>query len=175
MAKIFAEEILGRKVFAGAHPKMWEGSDISLQRLHELGVRRIISLEERKSDILGREWLELGEEHTHQTSKEDTSFFIQDFHAPSPDVLDQITQSIIHSNEAVYIHCRGGLGRTGTVLAALLISSQDYEPNKAIKFVRQNYEKYAIETESQERCLYNFKQYLLNGKNEYIKNNCNPF
>lgn len=53
----------------------------------------------------------------------------------------------------VLVHCFGGHGRTGTALAAFLISASGMSPDKAIAFIRKNHCDEAIETVSQEKYL----------------------
>lgn len=50
----------------------------------------------------------------------------------------------------VLIHCKGGLGRAGTVAARLLVELGE-DPDAAIRKVRHARSKYAIETKEQER------------------------
>ncbi len=55
---------------------------------------------------------------------------------------------LAESGEHVEIGCAGGLGRTGTVLACMaVLSGIDHE--KAVEWVRANYDRRAVETDEQ--------------------------
>jgi protein-tyrosine phosphatase len=57
--------------------------------------------------------------------------------------------------ERVEIACRGGLGRTGTALACLAVL--DGVPNEqAVDYVRQHYNRRAVETRAQRRYVCRF-------------------
>lgn len=51
--------------------------------------------------------------------------------------------------EQVMVCCAGGMGRTGTVLSSFLITKGGYTPDAAVKFVRDNYNKRAVESRAQ--------------------------
>lgn len=51
-------------------------------------------------------------------------FPIRDLDVPSPDTMRQILDQIHSANarrQIVYVHCRGGIGRTGTVVGCYLV------------------------------------------------------
>ena len=50
----------------------------------------------------------------------------------------------------VEIGCRGGLGRTGTVLACFVVLCSALDPPAAVAWVRNNYDCRAVETPEQE-------------------------
>jgi ADP-ribosyl-[dinitrogen reductase] hydrolase len=62
-------------------------------------------------------------------------------------------RSILRGGFDVLVHCRGGLGRAGTIAARLLIEL-GMEPTTAIKMVRQARSPHAIETIAQEQFVY---------------------
>lgn len=116
--------------------------------LRSHGVSTLICLEERRSyptDGLRSRGLSL------------PHFPVADLAPPSFDqALDicRMAQQAITANQGVALHCRGGLGRTGTGLAAILIWMGD-EPDSAIRKIR-SVNQHAIQTPAQERFLGEF-------------------
>lgn len=112
---------------------------VTLMEMHEhdeLGVRDL----PEKVWGLGMEWIPVP---------------IPDQHAPGATFWSRWSQagrqivSMLASGEKVFLHCKGGLGRTGTVAACLLIES-GIAPAEAVAAVRRA-RKGTIETEEQER------------------------
>jgi len=106
------------------------------------GVTGIISLTEEASHIgsaahdAGLSWLHLP---------------IDDFHAPSLEQIDDAVSFIgkeIDSGGSVVVHCFAGRGRTGTILAAYLVST-GFQPTEAVARIR-GIQPGAIETREQE-------------------------
>lgn len=84
---------------------------------------------------------------------------IPDFGTPSLDELHDVVEWIkseIEDGKAVLVHCLGGIGRSGMVAAAYLISN-GFNADDAIKRVRA-YVPGAIETREQENLLRLFMQ-----------------
>ena len=69
------------------------------------------------------------------------------------DVAGEMLLSLLRSRRDVLVHCRGGLGRAGTIASRLLIEL-GMEPAKAIKQVRA-VRPGAIETSQQEKFVLN--------------------
>jgi len=65
----------------------------------------------------------------------------------------------LRSDEKVVIHCRGGLGRTGMIVSALLIET-GYTPQKALALVRAA-RLGAVETTDQESFVLNYHHRFL--------------
>ncbi|UYD21540.1 thymidylate synthase [Vibrio phage 29Fa.3] len=95
--------------------------------------------------------------------RRDISFPIEDFSAPRAQdlnqFLDRLIDDIARRQEtkihpvSVYIGCLGGIGRTGLVIAALLIKLQGLSATEAIDLVRRTIHPFAVETYTQVRCL----------------------
>ncbi len=115
-----------------------------LDALVRADVVGLISLTERMPQGLPRDDLR----HLHLP--------IRDFHPPSPAQLAQAVAFIDAGLEtgAVAVHCGAGLGRTGTICAAWLVS-QGAPPAGAIRDVRRR-RPGSIETRDQEAAIVAF-------------------
>ncbi len=87
-------------------------------------------------------------------------FPIPDFRAPTsttalmPLVQDILTQ--LHQNQTVVVHCKGGLGRSGLVVASCL-TTLGYSAEEAFYLVRQT-RPGSVETQAQEAFVADFAQ-----------------
>ncbi|MEU5790130.1 protein-tyrosine phosphatase family protein [Micromonospora purpureochromogenes] len=70
------------------------------------------------------------------------------------DALDALAEALrrAHDGARVEVACRGGVGRTGTALAALAILD-GLPPDRAVGWVRERYHPRAVETPWQRRWL----------------------
>lgn len=89
---------------------------------------------------------------------------IRDVSVPPADAMADFARLIegirarLESGATVVTHCRGGLGRTGLVAAAVLVAA-GHEPERAIAAVRQA-RPGTLETREQERYVHDFARYL---------------
>ena len=112
-------------VLGCAYPR----TERALAALSGSGVRLLVNLHERPHDLdrLGRHGLR----EVHLT--------VKDFAAPSPRQVERGLDAIVGAlaaGEAAAVHCGGGLGRTGTLLACYLASSEGLGAGEAIGRVR---------------------------------------
>jgi len=75
------------------------------------------------------------------------------------DAMRRSLAAFILGGKNLVIHCRGGLGRTGTMAAALLMDLLDMNPRDAIARVREA-RPGAVETPLQETFLQNYRQHF---------------
>ncbi len=118
------------------------------RQLSLAGVRRLLCLEER---------CEYAVEPLREFGISLHRFAIPDMAPPSfSQALDicRLAEPGIRSNEGIAAHCRGGLGRTGTVLASILIWFGD-AAETAIERVRKA-QPHAIQSAAQQRFLHDF-------------------
>ena len=86
---------------------------------------------------------------------------MMDFEAPSMDQMDEfihICEVAKAAGEGVAVHCRGGNGRTGTMLAVYLVWSRGMEARAAVKEVRRT-RPGSIENKKQENVVSDFMNY----------------
>jgi len=69
-------------------------------------------------------------------------------------------QVLLDQGAVVAVHCRAGIGRTGTILAAWLIREGGLSATGAIERLRTIYKAY-VQTEVQEQFLQDFEQDIM--------------
>ena len=138
-----ADWIVPGKVLASRYPS---GPD-ELRAFRPLGVRAVINLtvSRHSPDVLA----DVGLTEIHLP--------IPDFTAPTSALLDEAVDAItqtVAADQAVAVHCHAGLGRTGTVVAAWLVST-GISPATAIAKVRE-IRPGSIESASQEAAVHDY-------------------
>jgi atypical dual specificity phosphatase len=125
------------------------GSPEDLLWLRRQGVQVLISLTEEPPD---RRWVEdAGLLLFHVP--------VLDMEAPTQEQFDRCVKAIDRANAnemGVVVHCGAGLGRTGAVLAAYLVS-KGASPETAISRIR-SLRPGSIETEEQEEAIVEFSR-----------------
>ena len=88
---------------------------------------------------------------------------LEDFGAPPLEELDNVINHIrtqINHGKPVMVHCSGGKGRTGTILAGYLLRTQNgLSAEQAISKLR-NIKGQAVESKEQESILHKYEDYL---------------
>lgn len=133
------------------HPDTFGDCTNALTELHHEGIKAIVSVDEEGLPLHmlaehGFQYLHLG---------------IADFQPPTLQQAEEFIAFVEKQKgegNAVMVHCRGGYGRTGTMLASYLISKGQTAAN-AIAEVREK-RPGSIETRGQERFLHEFENYL---------------
>lgn len=139
---VIDDQVAGMPLPGGARPL-----DQDLSFLRNQGIDVLVSLTEKPLDpeALGR----AGIEPLH--------FPVPDYHAPTQEQLDQYVsavQGFTSAGRRVGTHCHGGLGRTGTFLAALFVA-RGMDAEAAIAEVRR-LRPGSIETDAQEQAVREF-------------------
>lgn len=133
-----------------AHPDSFGDVMSALAELHELGIGALVSLDETGiKPSLARE-NEIKYLHLP----------IPDFHAPKMAQADEFVAFVQKQRSEdlpVAVHCRGGYGRTGTLIACYLVS-QGMSADEAIDLVRRR-RPGSIETAGQEQFLAEFESH----------------
>jgi atypical dual specificity phosphatase len=121
--------------------------------LHNMGITHLITLTEKDLDqsALARNGLC----NIHLP--------IYDREAPSMAqtyMLVRRMQVLLDQGAVLAVHCRAGIGRTGTILAAWLIREGGLSASNAISRLRSIYPSY-VQTQVQEDFLQNFEQDIM--------------
>ena len=125
--------VIPGKLLAGDYPRTLdeESSKAKLKQLTDAGVSAFIDLTEADEPTNFGEpmkpYADLLDWPSHQR------FGIRDMNVPdSPDLTKSALDAIdahLESGETVYVHCWGGVGRTGTIIGCWL--ARHYEPGQA--------------------------------------------
>ncbi|MBL8323370.1 MAG: dual specificity protein phosphatase family protein [Rubrivivax sp.] len=109
---------------------------LRLQGLQAAGMTRCIDLTGDRDPVPPYQPLPVGGRAARREV-----FAIADFGVPSAQemrrVLDTIAQAL-DDGESVYLHCRAGIGRTGTVAGCLLVE-QGFNGDEALAIVQRKY------------------------------------
>lgn len=127
--------------------------------VHHAAPRCLVTLLEREEfEMYGVPGLP---ERTRQTGLEMVHFPIVDVRTPRKAQSDEYAAlideilALLRDGKTVVVHCRGGLGRTGTVAASVLVAL-GRDPDEAIEVVRGLRSDRAVETPEQEEYVRNF-------------------
>jgi len=129
------------------------------------GIRTIVTVREIPLPV---QWLTLDEtNHSHSGGKiiEKINYLhlrVEDYHSPTIVEIDSTINFIKNEIEAkrpVLVHCAAGKGRTGTILGAYLLKKERLSAKDAITRIR-NLRPGSIQTDSQEKSLYEYENYL---------------
>jgi protein-tyrosine phosphatase len=140
----------------------------NLTSIHNDGITIIYCLlgdgADRKTALLKHLWEHIDPANQYILKINDLDIEIDDFAAPSREQLEIITNDAIskmQEGKNILVHCRGGMGRTGTILAAIYMKiHREFDGEKAINQVRENYNYHAVESRAQEESLKEFGRNL---------------
>lgn len=126
------------RVLAGEHPGAAGGHalPLRLQALQAAGVTCCIDLTGASDPVQAYQPLPVGGRMARREA-----FAIADFGVPTREgmrrVLDVIAGALA-GGDVVYLHCRAGIGRTGTVAGCLLVE-QGFSGDEALALVQRKY------------------------------------
>jgi atypical dual specificity phosphatase len=145
------------------------------------GIRSIVTIKEKP---LPSEWFSTTGRSSSSSSSTNNNnpkidYFhisVEDYGAPSVEELDYVVNYItrqIDKGKPVMVHCSGGRGRTGTILAAYLIKNQkgDMNADKVIKKLSSIREGKSIQSKDQEKIVFSYEQYINKSQTRKDDNN----
>jgi atypical dual specificity phosphatase len=141
------------KLAGCAEPGVSAPIDYDMGLLHNMGITHLITLTEKDLDQSALARNQLRNLHLP----------IYDREAPSMAqtyMLIRRMQVLLDQGAVLAVHCRAGIGRTGTILAAWLIREGGLSATHAIERLRMIYRSY-VQTQVQEEFLQNFEQDIM--------------
>lgn len=150
--------VIPGKLLAGEHPGS-ANVEIARKALHEIleaGVTVFIDLTE-EPEFYPYEVLVKEEASRLNYDAKCYRFPIPDRHTPSPELMKQIldiVDSSLEGDDGVYLHCLGGIGRTGTVVGCYLVRhglSGEAAVQKIAHLRRETASKNVISPETKEQ------------------------
>src|SRR4029077_18996732 len=117
--------LIGGEVLAGEHPgSMSHGATIArVNALFDAGVRRFIDLTEEREGPGPYVAILRERARARRLQVGHQRFAIPDFNIPSIPLMREALDAVygaLGASEPAYVHCWGGVGRTGTVVGCLL-------------------------------------------------------
>jgi atypical dual specificity phosphatase len=146
------------------------GSDVPLtfsqySWLLKQGIQTVVTVREKH---ISPKWINRNVTTNNSTIPQKINYFhlkVKNKDVPSVEQLDNmvdyINNQINNENRPVAVHCSGGKGRTGTMLAAYLIKVQHLSAREAIEQIRR-VRPGSVESKKQELRLYDYKDYVYN-------------
>ena len=141
--------ILPRALAGSGRPGLLGDLDTQLAWLRSAGIEHVISLTEKPLVLEDRHGLVV------------THFPIPDMGFPMPRRAHELCRFVLEAiqrDEPVLLHCKAGLGRTGTMLACCLVS-RGANPDEAVRRVRTICSHY-IQNQSQEMFVHHYGEFL---------------
>lgn len=139
------------RLLAGRHPaiSIEDAPTEDLQRLLDDGIDCFVDLTEE-----GEHGLRAYKPFLDAAGVEYMRFAIRDWGCPSPDEMDAILDAVddaLARGRHVYVHCFGGVGRTGTVVGCYLIrrGATGDDALSRLRTLRDGYESPETETQRQ--------------------------
>jgi len=139
--------LLENKLAAMAYPE----SEDAFTLLYRIGIRAVLNLAEAPYPYEAPDTIGMLTRHIP----------VADFTAPT---LQQVKQALamisscLDRNMPVIVHCRAGLGRTGTILACYLVG-MEMPANNAIIIIRE-WRPGSIEGPAQEAIVYEYERFI---------------
>lgn len=134
-------------------PGLSHAIDYDLDLLARIGITHLITLTEKDLDLAALARHGLRNIHLPVFDRE-TPSIAQTY------MLLRRMQKLLDEGQVVAVHCKAGIGRTGTVLAAWLIREGGLNATSAIERLRQINRSY-VQTDMQEQFLHSFEADML--------------
>lgn len=129
VAEASQPEIPGVRNVQKVDERVWRGaapSPLGYRSLAAQGVRTVVDLRaEDDIEVDDAALRELGINRVHIP--------IRDGQAPSGQKVEQVLQALLASDGKVFLHCGAGVGRTGTMAAAYLVSTGKAGASEALR------------------------------------------
>lgn len=117
------------KNFAEVDARLWRGAAPDRDGYEALAANGVVTVVDLRAeddlDVDGQRLQELGLSRVHLP--------LRDGHAPTKSLVERFLRTVEASPGLVYVHCGAGVGRTGTMAAAYLVSTGQASPEEALE------------------------------------------
>lgn len=127
-AEQYVPNITGIKNLAAVDGQLWRGSAPSPDGYAGLAGHKVTTIVDLRAEDLT-----VNEELIESLGMNLVRIPLRDGQAPTPDQVETFLSTMKNSSGRVYLHCGAGVGRTGTMAAAYLVSTGQASPMEAVR------------------------------------------
>jgi protein-tyrosine phosphatase len=124
----YVPPIAGIKNLAAVDHQVWRGSAPSVAGYEGLADHHVKTIVDLRAEDLA-----VDEELINSLGMNLVRIPLRDGQAPTPDQVDSFLAAVQESPGRVYLHCGAGVGRTGTMAAAYLVSTGQASGLEAVR------------------------------------------
>ena len=114
-------QVVDDKVYRGSHPK-----EETFRELAKRGVTTIV-------DLRAEEWVDEDEKMLRRLGITRFNIPLRDGQVPTEAQVNAFLSIVDHAPGKVYVHCMAGVGRTGAMVAAYLVTTGQEDPAGALR------------------------------------------
>ena len=115
--------------FTQVDDRVWRGAAPSVAGYEALARNGVVTV----IDLRAEEYIQVDEPRLAELGINRVHIPLRDGQAPGVDQVERFLAAVRESPGRVYVHCGAGVGRTGTMAAAWLVSTGEATPGQALR------------------------------------------